>query len=113
MRNGLAPAASSFARTIALTIAIAVTSTAGTAVQAISRPVWPWIGGPSESSSGLRRKFRTAYVVTAATIAKMKMQIPVTNQKTKWIRPASLDAGSGSQLGKIARAVPAAAADRE
>src|SRR5262249_4148111 len=40
----------------------------------------------------------------------MKMQIPVTNQKTKWIRSASLDADSGSQFGKIASAVPAAAA---
>ena len=41
------------ASTIALTIEIAVTSTAGIAVQTISSWVWPWVGGPSESSSGL------------------------------------------------------------
>ena len=38
------------ASTTALTIEIAVTSAAGTAVQAISRPVCPWIGGPGGSS---------------------------------------------------------------
>src|SRR5690349_24567176 len=32
------------------------------------------------------------------------MQIPVTNQNTKWIRPASRDAGSGSQPGMRANA---------
>ena len=31
---------------------------AGTAVQTISRPVCPWIGGPSDSSSGWTRKLR-------------------------------------------------------
>ena len=36
-----------------------VTSTAGIAVQMISSPVWPWIGGPSESSSGRTRNFTT------------------------------------------------------
>ena len=36
-----------------------VTSTAGIAVHVISRPVWPWIGGPSESSSGRARKVTT------------------------------------------------------
>ena len=46
--------------TMALTIAIAVTSTAGTAVHAISRPVCPWIGGPSSSSSGRARKLISA-----------------------------------------------------
>jgi hypothetical protein len=98
------------ASTIALTIAIAVTSSVGTAVQAISRPVWPWMGGPSESSSGAARNFRTAKMLTAATIAKMKMQIPVTNQKTKSIRPASSDAEAGSQLGirATADAIPPA-----
>ena len=51
---------SRFARsTIALMIAIAVTSTAGIAVQTISIPVWPWIGGPSLSSSGWARNFQT------------------------------------------------------
>ena len=38
-------------RTIALTIAIAVTRTNGIAVHVISRPVCPWIGGPSSKSS--------------------------------------------------------------
>ena len=37
----------------------AVTRIAGTAVQAISIPVCPWIGGPSESSSGRARNFIT------------------------------------------------------
>ena len=43
----------------ALTIAITVTSTVGIAVHAISMPVWPWIGGPSESSSGRARNLTT------------------------------------------------------
>src|SRR6266511_2105305 len=103
-RKGFEPAASSLARTIALTIAIAVTSSAGRAVQAISSPVCPWIGGPSESSSGFARNFHTAITLTAATIEKMKMQIPVTNQKTKSIRPASRDADWGSQSGISATA---------
>jgi hypothetical protein len=38
-------------------MAIAITSTVGTAVHAISSPVWPWIGSPSESSSGRARNF--------------------------------------------------------
>src|SRR5690349_21271900 len=104
MRSGSAPCASFFASTIALTTAIAVTSSVGTAVHTISRPVWPWIGGPSESSSGFARNFQTANTLTAATIEKMKMQIPVTNQKTKSMRPASRDAGSGSQPGISANA---------
>jgi hypothetical protein len=54
IRGGLSPAWLFCARTIALTIEIAVTSTVGIAVQTISRPVWPWTGGPSESSSGGR-----------------------------------------------------------
>src|SRR5437879_6366884 len=104
MRNGFAPWASSLARTIALTIAIEVTRSVGTAVQKISRPVWPWMGGPSESSSGFARNFHTAKTLTAATIEKTKMQMPVTNQKTKSMRPASRDAGSGSQPGMRANA---------
>ena len=64
----------------------------------------PWIGGPSESSSGLTRNFQTEYTITAATIEKTKMQIPVTNQKTKSIRPASRDAELGSQSGMSATA---------
>ena len=58
MRSGFGPASLFCARTTALTIEIAVTSTAGTAVQTISRPVCPWIGGPSDSSSGWTRKLR-------------------------------------------------------
>src|ERR1041385_3148068 len=41
-------------------------------------------------------------MMTAATSAKIAMQITVTNQKTKSIRPACLLAGSGSQGMKIA-----------
>src|SRR5713226_3565439 len=40
----------------------------------------------------------------------MKTQIPVTNQKTKWIRPASRVAGSGSQFGSSASRTPIVAA---
>jgi hypothetical protein len=58
IRIGFGPASSFFASTTALTIEIAVTSTAGIAVQTISRPVCPWIGGPSDSSSGWTRKLR-------------------------------------------------------
>ena len=36
-----------------------VTSTAGIAVHVISRPVCPWTGGPSESSSGRTRNVTT------------------------------------------------------
>ena len=46
--------------TTALTIEIAVTSAAGIAVQTISRPVCPWIGGPSESSSSRTRNLTSA-----------------------------------------------------
>ena len=53
------PRASFRARTIALTIPIAVTRTVGMSVQTISSPVWPWIGGPSESSSGATRNRHT------------------------------------------------------
>ena len=42
--------------TIALTIVIEVTRIAGTTVQTISSVVCPWIGGPSDQSSGLTRK---------------------------------------------------------
>ena len=79
-RSGWAPASSFRASTIALTIAIAVTSTAGTAVQAISNPVWPWIGGPSLSSSGAARKRTTEKRITPATRAKITIEMMVTNQ---------------------------------
>ncbi len=60
IRIGLSPASSFFASTTAETTEIAVTSTAGIAVHTISRPVWPWIGGPSlSSSSDGTRNFRT------------------------------------------------------
>jgi hypothetical protein len=42
-----------------LMIEIAVTRIAGTAVQTISTTVFPWIGGPSESSSGRTRNLNT------------------------------------------------------
>ncbi len=47
-------------RTIALTIAIAVTRMNGMIVQVISSPVWPWIGGPSSKSSSRTRNFATS-----------------------------------------------------
>ena len=53
--SGFTPALPLRERTMALTIAIDVTITSGTIVQPISRPVWPWIGGPSESSPGAAR----------------------------------------------------------
>src|SRR5436190_10169473 len=43
-------------------------------------------------------------MLTAATIEKTKMQIPVTNQNTKSMRPASRDAELGSQSGISATA---------
>jgi hypothetical protein len=43
----------------------------------------------------------------AVTTAKITMQITVTNQKTKLMRPASSDASSGSHGGTSA-SVPAA-----
>src|SRR2546425_7930036 len=42
--------------------------------------------------------------MTAVTMEKTKMQIPVTNQKTKSMRPASRDAELGSQSGTSATA---------
>ena len=33
------------------------TITIGTIVQTISRPVWPWIGAPSDMSPGRARNF--------------------------------------------------------
>src|SRR2546422_5055390 len=48
--------------------------------------------------------FQIAITLTAATIEKMKMQIPVTNQKTKSIRPASREADCGNQSGISATA---------
>src|ERR671935_719066 len=49
-------------------------------------------------------------MITAATSAKMAMQITVTNQKTKSIRSACLLAGSGSE--GTSRATAAAAAPK-
>jgi hypothetical protein len=83
-------------RTTPETTEIAVTRIAGIAVQRISIPVCPWIGGPSESSSGWTRNFNTEYAITAATSAKTAMQIPVVNQKTKSIRSRCLEATGGS-----------------
>ena len=56
---GFVPALPFCERTTALTIPIAITRTAGTTVQMISRPVCPWIEGPSDSSSGGERNFHT------------------------------------------------------
>src|SRR5262245_36424452 len=66
--------------TNALTMPSAITRMAGTAVQTISRPVLPWIGGPSASSSGCTRHFHTENTTTAATSEKMTMDITVANQ---------------------------------
>ena len=57
--SGFDPALPFSESTTAAAMAITVTRSAGTAVQAISSPVWPWIGGPSVSSSGRARNFRT------------------------------------------------------
>ncbi len=108
--SGFEPALPFSASTIALTIEIAVTRTAGTAVQTISSCVWPCVGGPSDSSSGLTLNFQTEYVSTLATTAKTPMQIAVVNQKTKWIRVASLPAATGSHGTSSATAVAIAAA---
>src|SRR5438270_6178178 len=110
--SGFRPALPFFASTTALTIAIAITSAVGIAVHVISSPVWPWIGGPSDSSSGAARNFQTEYAITAATTAKIATQITVTNQKTKSIRPASRPAGVGSQPGTSASVVAAPPATR-
>src|SRR5688572_664687 len=93
---GCGPASSFLASTIALTTEIAVTSTAGIAVQTISRPVWPWIGGPSVSSSGCTRNLRIEYMIAAATTAKTAMQMTVVNQNVNSIRSISSDAEVGS-----------------
>ena len=53
---GFVPAFAFFERTTALMTPIAITRIAGTTVHAISSPVFPWIGGPSVSSSGGTRK---------------------------------------------------------
>ncbi len=78
--SGRLPASPFRASTIALTMPIAMTRIAGTAVQAISRPVCPWIGGPSASSSSGTRHFHTEYTTTAATSEKMPIEITVANQ---------------------------------
>ncbi len=46
----------------------------------ISSFVWPWIGGPSESSSGFARNWMTEYVSTAATTENTTIAITVANQ---------------------------------
>ena len=74
------PASAFFERTTALTTPIAITRIAGTTVQAISSFVLPWIGGPSVSSSGWTRNAQTASMITAATSAKIPMEMIVANQ---------------------------------
>src|SRR5207253_2593681 len=88
------------------------TRAVGMAVHVISSPVWPWIGGPSDSSSGDARNFQIEYAITAATTAKIATQITVTNQKTKSMRPASRPAGVGSHPGTSATAVATPPATR-
>src|SRR5438094_398968 len=74
---------------------------------------WPNSGTQKEwTSSGAARNFQTEYAIAAATTAKMTMQITVTNQKTKSIRPASRPAGCGSQGGTSASAVATPPATR-
>ena len=60
MRSVSCACASFRERTIALTIAIAVTRTNGMIVQVISSPVCPWTGGPSSKSSSATRKRMTS-----------------------------------------------------
>ena len=78
--TGFEPASPFFASTIALTIEIAVTSTAGIAVQTISSAVCPCVGGPSESSPGRARNFHTSKISTAPTTEKTAIAIAVVNQ---------------------------------
>jgi hypothetical protein len=78
--RGRFPASPFLASTTALKIPIAMTSTAGTAVQRISRPVCPWIGGPSASSSSGTRHFQTEKRTTAPTSEKIAMEMTVANQ---------------------------------
>ena len=54
--SGFVPALPFLVRTIALTIEIEVTSTAGITVHTISSVVWPCTGGPSDQSPGSARK---------------------------------------------------------
>ena len=56
---GFVPAFPFWERTTALMTPIAMTRIAGTTVHAISRPVCPWIDGPSDSSSGGERNAKT------------------------------------------------------
>src|ERR687896_1136522 len=107
IRSGLSPASSFFASTTALTTEMAVTSTAGIAVHTISRPVCPCTGGPSASSSSGARNLSTQYTITAATIAKMPMQMTVVNQNVNTIRSISSEAESGSQGTRTATSVAA------
>ena len=88
---------------------IAVTRSAGTAVHKISRPVWPWIGGPSASSSSGTRHFQTEKTTTAATSEKMMIETIVANQKIAWMRSNSSDADVGSHLKSTATNVIATA----
>ena len=90
-------------------MAIIVTSNAGTAVHAISSPVWPWMGGPSVSSSGRARNFQTEKRITLQTTAKMKMQMPVASQNVKSMPSRCSEALTGSQGMSTATAVVAAA----
>src|SRR3954468_13391617 len=47
-------------------------------------------------------------MITAATSAKIAIEIPVTNQKTKWIRPSCLLAGCGNHgIRSATRGAPA------
>ena len=78
--RGFEPASAFCESTTALTIPIAITRIAGTTVQTISSAVWPWIGGPSVSSSGCARNASTAYTITPITSEKIAMQITVANQ---------------------------------
>src|SRR5581483_768248 len=108
--RGFDPASPFLASTIALTIEIAVTSRAGIAVHTISSFVCPCVGGPSESSSGPARNFHTENASTAATTENTTIEMTVANQKTKWIRCASLPADTGSHGISTATAVQIAPA---
>ena len=74
------PASPFRASTTALTMPIAVTRIAGTAVHRISSPVCPWMGGPSVSSSKGTRHFPTEKITTAVTREKIAIEMTVANQ---------------------------------
>ena len=74
-------------------------------VQVISSPVCPWIGGPSSKSSSRSPEPDDRVDHHRGNDREDEMQIAITNQNVKAIRPACCEASSGSQVGTTATAV--------